>query len=382
MEPGVSGEGAPRFRTRGKQGEAPRMRQAPLPAPQTLRPQRRPASLAAPAAAISFPQVALERIFQYALGVDSIAYLARVCRDWRATAREPTFWAGKKVFIEGAGGITREQLSAWLPSWRSAERVYLTCSQLDLLGAPPAVPHAIVHLWQTESFRVQNVSWRDRDVVTDEARMNISTHELGFWKLLRTGGEACLACLTADRAPDEVCLMREELGEDGVDLWAPIDVGWTSAKTFDELAEAYDISVRSDFHVGTRKTDRIVHAQMLPEHGWDIAMATLEQMGMRHTAPPAPPLFRASRRGGPRKTLCTARLDRARGEIQVTTGGNSVHTLGMRGLPLPLADEMRFFVIMWDDPRLRRMCRRHPRRKFAELAVPFLASTFRPASPA
>ena len=289
-------------------------------------------------------------------------------------------WAGKTVFIEGAGDITRGQLTAWLPRWRLAERVHLTRSQMDLLDAPLEVPHAIVHLWQTESVRVQNVSWRERDVDIDGSRDPISTSALGFWNKIQIGGSACLACLTADWAPDDVRLMREELGEEGRHLWAPIQVGWTSARTFNELAVACESSFPSS-HVGPQVTDRIVHAQMFPHLEWNMAMREWDQMGMTGR-PPTPPLVDNWAHFGARVTMCTAQLDRARGAIRMTTGSNIAHTLTMRGLSLPIADEMRFFVVLPDNPRMRRLFRNFPYRDFVELPVPFLASTIRPAAEA
>ena len=70
------------------------------------------------AGAVTFPDVALESILEYGLCVPNLLNVSSVCRLWMKAAKEPMSWGGKKVFIEGARGITREQLSAWLPRWR------------------------------------------------------------------------------------------------------------------------------------------------------------------------------------------------------------------------------------------------------------------------
>ena len=72
------------------------------------------------AGAASFPDVALEGILEYGLCVPNLMDVSSACRLWMNAAKEPMSWGGKKVFIEGASGIIREQLSAWLPCWRRA----------------------------------------------------------------------------------------------------------------------------------------------------------------------------------------------------------------------------------------------------------------------
>ena len=120
---------------------------------------------------------------------------------------------------------------------------------------------------------------------------------------------------------------------------------------------------------------------MTPDLEWDIAMNEWHRMGMTGR-PHTPPLLDTWGHCGARVTLCTAQLDRARGAIRMTTGSNIAHTLTMRGLSLPIADEMRFFVVLPDNPRMRRLFRNFPYRDFVELPVPFLASTIRPAAEA
>ena len=123
----------------------------------------------------AFPDVALESILEYGLCVSNLVDVYSVCRQWMKATQVPISWGGKKVFIEGARGFTRELLSAWLPRWRLADRVHLhlTYSQTDLLAAPLTASHAIVFLIQNEGHRVRNVSWRQRGVGADGARADI-----------------------------------------------------------------------------------------------------------------------------------------------------------------------------------------------------------------
>ena len=123
----------------------------------------------------AFPDVALESILEYGLCVSNLVDVYSVCRQWMKATQVPINSGGKKVFIEGARGFTRELLSAWLPRWRLADRVHLhlTYSQTDLLAAPLTASHAIVFLIQNEGHRVRNVSWRQRGVGADGARADI-----------------------------------------------------------------------------------------------------------------------------------------------------------------------------------------------------------------
>ena len=93
-----------------------------------------------PAGPAAFPDVVLESILEYGLCVPNLVKVSSVCRRWMKATQEPMSWSGKTVFIEGARGITREQLSAWLPRWRWAQRLHLTYSQMDLLAAPLTAP--------------------------------------------------------------------------------------------------------------------------------------------------------------------------------------------------------------------------------------------------
>ena len=336
-----------------------------------------------------FPDVVLEGILEYGLCVPNLMDISSVCRLWMNAAKEPMSWGGKKVFIEGARDITREQLSAWLPRWRWAERLHLTYSQMDLLAVPLTAPHAIVHLWQTESIRAVSTSWRERVRVTDKARPDVSSDPLGFWSEISILGTPCLACLTADRAPDDVCLMREELDDEGVDFWAPIVVGWTSAKTFDELAEGF-----SGWHLtgrarGHADSHFIACADMFPDPHWVRGDRPWLLAGHPRLAR-VPTVLKLRHQSGERVHLCNAHLDRKRNEIQLITESDLIYRFFMEGewqlMPdelrfsvewQPMPDELRFFVVMPDDPRLRRLQRNHPHRNFVELPVPFLASTLR-----
>ena len=327
------------------------------------------------------PDTAIEVIFQYGLCAMNLTIFSSVCRQWRTAGQEPMCWAGKTVFIEGAANITREQLSAWLPRWHSAERVHLTCSQMDLLPAPLTVPHAIVHLWQTERLSVRRVSWRERALeehTTDHYREDVSISPLGFWNEISIAGSPWLVCLTVDRVPDEVRLMREQLDDEGVDFWAPITLGWTSARTFDDLADMCSISFRDASGHGRKLTDRIVHAQMFPDRVWKARQWAWVPSEMA-SRPHPPPLYRMGRDGA-REALCAARLDRARGAIRLASAFDVAHSISMHGHTQPIAEEMRFFVALPDSRRIRRRLLSHPYRDFVELPVPFLASSFRPAA--
>ena len=130
----------------------------------------------------AFPDVALESILEYGLCVSNLVDVYSVCRQWMKATQVPINSGGKKVFIEGARGFTRELLSAWLPRWRLADRVHLhlTYSQTDLLAAPLTASHAIVFLIQNEGHRVRNASWRQRGVGADGTRADISFDPLGL----------------------------------------------------------------------------------------------------------------------------------------------------------------------------------------------------------
>ena len=322
------------------------------------------------AGAASFPDVALEGILEYGLCVPNLMDVSSVCRLWMKAAKEPMSWGGKKVFIEGASGITREQLSAWLPCWRRADRLHVTYSQMDLLPVPLTSPRAIVHLWQSESERARNTSWRERTLVTEHTRPHISSDPLGFWSEISILDTPCLACLTADRAPDDVCLMREELDDDGVDLWAPIVLGWTNAKTFDELAEGFLAWYRNGHTRSDEDSHFIVGGDMFPDLTWERGQRTWLLAGHPRRAR-VPPLFQLCGESGARATLCNAHLDRKRNEIQLITESNLIHRFYMHGETQPMPEELRFFVAMPDDPPLRRRQRRHPHKNFVELPVPF-----------
>ena len=135
--------------------------------------------LADPAA---LPNVVLVTILEYGLCVSNLVDVSRVCRRWMQATQEPISWGGKKVFVEGSRGFTRELLSAWLPRWRLAARVdlHLTYSQMDLLAAPLSASHAIVFLLQNEGHDVRNASWRERVVAADGSRADISFDPLGL----------------------------------------------------------------------------------------------------------------------------------------------------------------------------------------------------------
>ena len=103
-----------------------------------------------------------------------------------------------------------------------------------------------------------------------------------------------------------------------------------------------------------------------------------------------PDVFKLRDQSGGRVHLCNAHLDRKRNEIQLITESDLIYRFFMEGewqlMPdelrfsvewQPMPDELRFFVVMPDDPRLRRLQRNHPHRNFVELPVPFLASTLR-----
>ena len=90
-----------------------------------------------------------------------------------------------------------------------------------------------------------------------------------------------------------------------------------------------------------------------------------------------PAVFKLWDQSGARVHLCNANLDRKRNEIQLITESNLIYRFFMEGEWQPMPDELRFFVVMPDDPRLRRLQRNHPHRNFVELPVPFLASTLR-----
>ena len=126
-----------------------------------------------------------------------------------------------------------------------------------------------------------------------------------------------------------------------------------------------------------RKCFRIAHRIVQRE----VAERAWAQSGMPGR-PRRPSLYYVWDQSGARVKLCTAQLDRARGEIRLTTGSDIVHSFSMRGQMRPLAGEMRFFVAVPDDRRMRRHLLSCPYRDFAELPVPFLSSTIRPAAEA
>ena len=199
---------------------------------------------------------------------------------------------------------------------------------------------------------------------------------LGFWSEIIILGTPCLACLTADRAPDEVRLMREELDNEGVDLWAPILLGWTSAETFDELADAF-----STWYVNGRARGRgdstfLACADMMPDLEWERADRKRHLTGRRGRTR-APPIYKVWGQSGARVTLCDAQLDRKHNSIQLITDSNVVHRFVMREKWRPMPEKLQFFVVMPDDLRLRRQQCSHLHQNFMELPVPFLASTVR-----
>ena len=129
-----------------------------------------------------FPNAALSSILEYGLCVPNLMDVSSVCRRWMKATQEPLSWAGKTVIIQGARGITREQLSAWLRHWRLAHRLHLhlTYSQMDLLAAPLMASHAIVFLCQNEGHHVWSALWRERVVGADGTRVDNSFVPLGL----------------------------------------------------------------------------------------------------------------------------------------------------------------------------------------------------------
>ena len=61
---------------------------------------------------VAFPHVVLESILEYGLCVPNLVGVSSVCRQWMQATQEPISWGGKKVFIQGSRGFTRELLSA------------------------------------------------------------------------------------------------------------------------------------------------------------------------------------------------------------------------------------------------------------------------------
>ena len=325
---------------------------------------------------VALPDAPLGIIFEHVLSVNVIVAFSGVSRRWRAATRDPSCWAGKTVFIEGLRDISRESICAWMARWRAVDRVHLTYSQLDMLDTPLALPHAIVHLWQTERIRTRRVSWRERELDLVEGRVDVSTSPLGFWNEVTIEGKPWLACLTEDRVPDEVRLMREELDDEGVDFWDTIFFGWTNARTFDDLAHM--CAFGPDRH-GLRETDRLEYAQILSDIEWQETQRAWAHSGMQGR-PPAPPLYQIWDQNGARVTVCTAQLRRAAQHITLTTSDGRDHRFQMRGARRPIEEDMRFFVAMPDNPELRQHLVDHPHRDFVQLPVPFLVSTLLPGS--
>ena len=81
-------------------------------------------------------------------------------------------------------------------------------------------------------------------------------------------------------------------------------------------------------------------------------------------------------------TICTAQLDRVHGAIRITTGDDTVHRFRMSNHMPPIVGDMRFFVALPENPRLRRIGRRYYTPDTSVLPFPFLASTIRPAAAA
>ena len=323
---------------------------------------------------VALPDAPLGMIFEHVLSVNVIAVFSAVCRRWRAATRDPSSWVGKTVFIEGFRGISRESMCAWIGRWGSVDRVHLTYSQLDMLDTPLALPHAIVHLWQTERVRTRRFSWRERDLDLWEGSVDVSTSPLGFWNEVTIGGEPWLACLTDDRVPDEVRLMREALDDDGVDLWDTIFIGWTNAWNFDDLADM--CAFGHDWHA-VRETDRIVYAQMYSDIEWEKSQRYMSERGMQD-GPRAPPLYKVWDQNGARSTVCTAQLHRAVQHITMTTSDGREYRYQMHGAVRPIEEDMRFFVAMPDNRELRQVLVDCPHRDFVSLPVPFLVSTLLP----
>ena len=339
-----------------------------------------PSARGRPAANMHLPDTALQIIFQYGLCTVNLPRLARVCHQWRAASLNPTCWAGKCVCIERAADITRDQLNAWIRRWHSVERLYMTNSQMDLLAATLEMPHAIVHLWQTESIRVRGAPPRERNLDVDQVRHGLPMLSLGSWREISIAGDRWLACMTADRAPDEVRLMRENRCDGLSSYWAPITLGWASARTLDELAHACSIEFRGGRGLGRRVTDLIVHAELFPDIGWEVIMENWIESGMA-SRPRPPPLFQSEDQDGQRVTMCTARLDRERGAMHITSSGFD-NSFGARGGAQPIAGDMCFFVAVQKALHMRLNVLGNLNEAFVTLPAPLLASSFRPTTEA
>ena len=121
--------------------------------------------------------------------------------------------------------------------------------------------------------------------------------------------------------------------------------------------------------------------QIITDGEWDDALREMDESAMEEppTTPPSP-MYPTWGERGQRMAMCNARLDRARGAIRMTTGSDVAHYFGMRGqMMLPITEEMRFFVVIADNPSMRRRLRNRFWCDFSELPAPFLASTLREA---
>ena len=159
---------------------------------------------------------AVERAFQFALDTDGAATLSRVSRQWREAACRPSSWAGKEIVI-ARGHMTREQLGVWMPRWNLAEVICMRYAQHDMLVETPSAPCEIWHLWDTELPR--------------------RNQPMGAWREVEIDGDPWLACITAERAPDRVSVVRGNAHGREPDLHGPVCLGWTTAKSVEELGD-------------------------------------------------------------------------------------------------------------------------------------------------
>ena len=267
---------------------------------------------------------ALGLIFQFALLQENAFSLSLVCRQWRDVVREPFCWAGKVIKITVAA-LAREDLEAWLPRWRFAKLICMSCSQMDLLAAPPAAPHAIVHQWKTEFLR--------------------DGGPLGVWRETVIDAEPWLVCLTDDRVPDHMVVLQHRNPRGDADFREAVWLGWTSAAYVDELA-AMSTRIESG---RARQSDVVLGVTMLPLSQWERAVIVSMLRGRAPVGDP-PTCF-----DDDATKMVDLRLDRACGALRLNTEFNGPHMVQMsgalrrsRGVPL------RFFFAVPDRGRRRR----------------------------
>ena len=261
-----------------------------------------------------FEEAAMELIFLFELRLQNLFALSAVCRQWRDIVCKPVCWINKLIDVSTTS-LVREPLEKWLIRWRPAKCVHLSFHQTDLLAAPPTMPHAIAHLWDSDALCQSNHFWP--------------------WHHVSINAKPWLVCLTADRVPDSVRVLQCRSQGCVRNFDRPVWLGWTSATAAEDFSA---MTVR----IGegrSRHSDIAIGVSLWPRDAWGRIVITSMLRGRRLPRNP-PQCFNEE---APR--MADLQLDRARRTMRIQPSGDN-ERLRFSVRHQPIVGTLRFFIAM------------------------------------